>query len=74
MGHTVCFSLGLFPELVEAVKELGWKLNILSPLNCGAFTMLSSLIICPLVSLFTMKKGSKTEICAEEAFKCYDAE
>ena len=72
--HTVCFSLGLFPELVEAVKELGWKLNILSPLNCGAFTMLSSLIICPLVSLFTMKKGSKTEICAEEAFKCYDAE
>lgn len=72
--HTVCFSLGLFPELVEAVKALGWKLNIMSPLNCGAFTMLTSLIICPIVSLITMKKDSKEAICAEEAFKCYDAE
>lgn len=72
--HTVCFSLGLFPELVESVKALGWKLNIMSPLNCGAFTMLTSLIICPLVSLLTMKKDGIEAECAENAFKAYIAE
>ncbi len=72
IAHTVCFSLGWFPELVESVSNLGWKLNIMSPLNCGAFTMLTSLIICPLVSLFTLKKDSKETACAEEAFKCYE--
>jgi len=71
VAHTVCFSMGWFPELVQSVQALGWKLNILSPLNCGAFTMLSSLIICPLVSLFTMKKNSKEAVAAEEAFKAY---
>lgn len=71
VAHTVCFSLGLFPELVEAVKALNWKLSIMSPLNCGAFTMLSSLIICPVVSLFTTR-NQKTTACAEEAFKCIE--
>ena len=70
--HTACFSMGWFPELVEAVKALGWKLNILSPLNCGAFTMLTSLIICPLVSLFTMKKDGSELKCAESAFEGYN--
>jgi len=70
--HTACFSMGWFPELVESVQALGWKLNIMSPLNCGAFTMLSSLIICPLVSLFTMKKDGKEAVAAEEAFKAYN--
>lgn len=70
--HTVCFSLGWFPGLVEAVQGLGWKLNILSPLNCGAFTMLTSLIICPLVSLFTMKKDGSELKCAESAFEGYN--
>ncbi len=72
--HTVCFSLGLFPELVESVKALGWKLNILSPLNCGAFTMLSSLVLCPIISLLTYKKDSKVAVAAEEAFKGYELE
>ena len=70
--HTACFSMGWFPELVESVSNLGWKLNIMSPLNCGAFTMLTSLIICPLVSLLTIKNDSKEVACAEEAFKCYE--
>ena len=68
--HTALFSMGWFPEVVEKVASLGWKLNIMSPLNCGAFTMLSSLVICPLVSLFTMKKdGSELET-ANKAFEC----
>ncbi len=70
--HTACFSMGWFPELVEAVKALGWKLNILSPLNCGAFTMLTSLVICPLVSLFTMKKDGSELKFAESAFEGYN--
>ncbi len=70
--HTACFSMGWFPELTEAVTAMGWKLNIMSPLNCGAFTMLSSLIICPLVSLFSMKKDGSDASAAESAFKCYE--
>lgn len=69
--HTVCFSLGWFPDLTAAVKALGWKLNIMSPLNCGAFTMLSTLILCPVISRFTMKKDGSDAAASEEAFKCY---
>lgn len=70
--HTALFSMGWFPELTEAVSALGWKLNIMSPLNCGAFTMLSSLIICPLISLFTMKKDGSDTKNADAAFECYN--
>ena len=69
--HTVCFSMGWFPELNQAVVDLGWKLNIMSPLNCGAFTMLSSLVICPLVSLFTFKKDGSEKITADKAFEAF---
>lgn len=69
--HTACFSMGWFPELVEKVAGLGWKLNIMSPLNCGAFTMLTSLVICPIVSAFTMKKDGSELECADKAFECY---
>ena len=70
--HTACFSMGWFPELNQAVQALGWRLNIMSPLNCGAFTMLSSLIICPVVSLFTMKKDGSELRAADAAFKGYE--
>ncbi len=70
--HTALFSMGWFPELTASVSGLGLKLNIMSPLNCGAFTMLSSLIICPVVSRFTMKKNGSDLESAENAFKCYD--
>ncbi len=66
--HTALFSMGWFPGAVEAVKALGWKLNILSPLNCGAFTMISTLILCPLVSLVT-PLSEKTATSAENALK-----
>ncbi len=70
--HTVLFSMGYFPAAVEAVKGLGWKLNILSPLNCGAFTMISTLILCPIISALTMKKDGSDAQHAEDAFKCYE--
>lgn len=40
-----------------------------SPINCGAFAMLASLVIVPVVSLFTPKL-SKEKV--DEAFSCYD--
>ncbi len=69
--HTALFSMGWFPGLVESVNALGLKVNILSPLNCGAFAMLSSLILCPLVSKFTMRKDGGDVKAAEAAFECY---
>ncbi len=51
--HMALFSLGLFPDLVEAVKALGCPLNLLSPINCGAITMILSLIEVPIISMFT---------------------
>ena len=69
--HTVLFSLGWFPELADAARNL-CALNITSPLNCGAFTMLSSLIICPLVSMFTMKNDGSELKTAESAFEGYN--
>ncbi len=40
-----------------------------SPINCGAFAMLASMIIVPLVSVFT-KVGDKERV--DEIFTCYD--
>lgn len=53
--HMVLFSLNIsaFDSLKKSVADLGWKLNILSPINAGAFAMLVSLIIVPVVSSFT---------------------
>ncbi len=70
--HTALFSMGWFPQITSEVASWGWKINIMSPLNCGAFTMLSGLVICPIVSLFTIKKDSKELECAENAFKAYN--
>ncbi len=65
--HTALFSMGWFPGITEKVAELGLKLNIMSPLNCGAFTMLSSLVLCPLVSLLS-PVSKKTSAAADNAF------
>ena len=51
--HMVLFSMGFFPELVEAVKALNCPLNLLSPINCGAIAMILSIVVVPVVSLFT---------------------
>ena len=67
--HTALFSMGWFPAVTDAVKALGWRLNIMSPLNCGAFTMLSTLVLCPIVSALTGKKETEAGI---QAFKCFE--
>lgn len=69
--HTALFSMGWFPDVTASVAAMGWKLNIMSPLNCGAFTMLSTLVLCPLISAVTMKKDGSDLAAAESAFKCY---
>ena len=40
-----------------------------SPINCGAFAMLTGLIIVPVVSLFTKKPDTAL---IENTFACYD--
>lgn len=66
--HTVLFQLGWFPALSDAANNLPLPFTITSPLNAGAFCMLFSLILCPVVSLLTKVKDEKQ---VEEAFACY---
>ena len=47
------------------------ELNLASPVNAGAFSMLIGLVIVPLVSLIT-KQGEKEKEEVEEIFGCYD--
>ena len=65
----VLFSLNIsaFDGLVDSVKEMGWKLNILSPINAGAFAMLLSIAIVPIVSSFTKAPDQKV---VDNAFSC----
>ena len=68
--HMCLFSLGWFPNLVEKVSALGWKLSIMSPLNAGAFAMLFGLVLVPIVSVVTkVKEKDKQHI--EDVFACY---
>ena len=67
--HMFLFSLNLFPDLVSKVTEI--NSGILSPINAGAFAMLVSLVIVPVVSLFTPKMERKT---LDEIFLCYKKE
>ncbi len=69
MVHMVLFSLGLFPNLVESVKALGCPLNLLSPINAGAIAMIISIIIVPVVSMFTKAPEQKV---VDEAFSCLE--
>lgn len=71
MVHMALFSLGLFPQLVEAVKSLNCPLNLLSPINAGAITMIISLIEVPLISLFT-KSPEKADV--DNAFSALNVE
>ena len=67
--HMVLFSLGWFPSLVEKIKSMNLKFNILSPINVGAIAMAFGLIIVPIVSAITKSTDEDKEI-TEEAFKC----
>lgn len=62
--HMFLFSLNLFPNLANKVNPL-----VLSPINAGAFAMIISLIIVPVISMFTPKMDRKN---VDEIFSCYE--
>lgn len=66
--HTGLFLLGWFPELTQAAASLPIPFTVTSPLNAGAFCMLFSLILCPLVSKFTKAQDKEY---VDKVFECY---
>ena len=68
MAHMFLFGFGWFPELRKAAAS--FPLNLASPINAGAIVMILSLILVPLVSLFT-KPSNEKEV--EEVFSCYQS-
>lgn len=59
--HMLLFSLGIsaFDGVKQAVIDLNCPLNLLSPINAGAFAMIVSLIVVPVVSNFTKAPDEK---------------
>lgn len=53
--HMVLFGFGIeaFDGIKQAVLALNLPINVLSPINAGAFAMMVSIAVVPLVSLFT---------------------
>lgn len=66
VAHMFVFSLGVFPELTKRAASL--PVNVASPINAGAFAMIFTLTIVPIISLFTKKLDKKN---IDEIFKCY---
>jgi SSS family solute:Na+ symporter len=56
--HMFIFSLGLFPDVLTAVAAMKLPVNLASPINAGAFAMLFTLIITPIVSAITKVKNT----------------
>ena len=67
--HMLLFSFNIdaFSGIRQAVIDLNCPLNLLSPINAGAFAMILSLIIVPVVSCSTKAPDEKT---IENAFSC----
>lgn len=63
------FGFSAFDGLKQSISELNLPINILSPINAGAFSMILSLIIVPVVSMFTKKPDEKTIENAFESLK-----
>lgn len=59
--HMLLFSFGIsaFDGIKQSVASLNCPLNLLSPINAGAFAMIVSLIIVPVVSSFTKAPDKK---------------
>lgn len=66
VGHMILFGFGWFPALTKAAASL--PLNLASPINIGAISMILSLIVVPVVSRFTKVKDSASVV---SAFACY---
>lgn len=59
--HMLLFSMNIsaFDGIKQAVIDLNCPLNLLSPINAGAIAMIISLVIVPLVSMFTKSPDDK---------------
>lgn len=53
--HMILFSMNIsaFDGLKQSIADSGLRINLLSPINAGAFAMIVSLIVVPVVSSFT---------------------
>ncbi len=69
VAHMVMFSMNIsaFDGVKDSVKSLDCPLNLLSPINAGAFAMIVSFIIVPIVSQFTKAPDKKA---VDNAFSC----
>ena len=70
LAHMFLIGFGLFPELASDIAGL-CPLNLASPINIGAIVMILSIVVVPVVSIFT-KKPDETFV--DEVFKCYTTE
>lgn len=68
--HMFLFSMNIdaFSNVRQAVIDLDLPINLLSPINAGAFAMLISLIEVPIISAFTKSPEKKVVDNAFEAF------
>lgn len=62
IGHMFVFTIGGMKATISGI-------NLASPINAGAFAMILSLIIVPVISSFTKKPDEKE---LEKIFSCYD--
>ena len=65
----VSFLWGSLLMLANMFFKSAFPAFLQSPINCGAFAMLSGLVIVPVVSLFTKKLDKKH---VDRVFSCYD--
>lgn len=72
--HMILFGFGFdaFSGLTQAVKELNLPINLLSPINAGAFAMLVSIIEVPVISRFTKKPDEKVVANAFSSLKALE--
>ena len=65
----VSFVWGAGIMILNLLFRASFPLILQSPINCGAFAMLASLIIVPVVSLLTPKMDKAA---VDHCFSCYD--
>ncbi|MCD8187289.1 MAG: sodium:solute symporter family protein [Ruminococcus sp.] len=69
--HMTLFGFGIeaFGGIKQTVASWNFPLNLLSPINAGAFAMIISIIEVPIISCFTKKPDSEV---VDNAFSCLD--
>lgn len=65
------FIFGSGIMLMNMLFRASFPVFLQSPINCGAFAMLTGLVIVPIISLLTPKPNTAM---VEDAFRCYEKE